>query len=217
MQDRTTRFRAVTGLSLLMIALLGVISASPGWAHHQGTTHAMVEEGIPIPDISHGQMAVIAANRPAILELAALQTPTDRVMRRLETFINLQFSACVWGLVPGSLRDEDSPFNECTHAYLAATQALLLHLREMPGDRAPVRALAAAIELEMLQNQASLVLCRYSGESFNTAEIVQPNWRDMAFHPGSLAGFLGLALAAVGCGWTAAWWRGVRAIGEHPE
>jgi hypothetical protein len=201
---------------VLAFALLGAVFASPVRAHRQDPPSALPEAGISIPDLSHGQLAVIAANRAAILDLAARQTPTDRVMRRLETFINLQFSACAWGLVPGSLSDEDSPFNECTHAYLAATQALLLHLREMPGDRGPVRRLAAAIELEMLEKQASLVLCRYSGESFSTAEIVRPNWGEVIFHPARLLGFLSLALTAAGGGSLAARWRRARAVGERP-
>ena len=152
--------------------------------------------------------------------LAARQTPTDRVMRRLETFINLQFSACLWGLVPGSLQDEDSPFNECAHAYLAATRALLLHLQGMPGDRAPARALMARVELDMLRSQAPFAMCRHSDEAFNTAEVIHPTWKDIPFHPASLLSFLGLAFAVIGCGWVAARWlsppRDTSAIGrEH--
>jgi hypothetical protein len=41
-------------------------------------------------------------------------------MTRIENYVNLQSFACLWGLVPGSLKDEGSPFNECAHAYLAA-------------------------------------------------------------------------------------------------
>ena len=195
------------GLSVrVLFTLLCVISALPAWAHHSRTPHATAEDGISIPDLMHGQMAVIAANRAAVLDLAARQTPTDRVMRRLETYINLQFSTCFWGLVPGSLEDEDSPFNECTHAYLAATRALLLHLQEMPGDRGPARALMATVELAMLNNRAPLVLCRYSGESFNTADVIRPDWRGVLFHPASLLSLLGLALAIAGGGGMAAWW-----------
>lgn len=180
--------------------------ASPGWAHRREAPHDAATDGIAVPDLLHGQMAAIAANRAAILDLAARQTPTDRVMRRLETFINLQFSACLWGLVPGSLQDEDSPFNECTHAFLAATRALLLHLQGMPGDRAPARALMARVELDMLRSQAPLAVCRYSDEAFNTAEVIGPAWTDVPFHSASLVSFLGLGLAVIGCGWMAARW-----------
>jgi hypothetical protein len=191
------------GLLSMACALLFAASI-PAWAHHQGSAQTAPTEGISIPSLSHGQMAVIADNRTAILDLAARQTPTDPIMRRLETFVNLQYFACLWGIVPGSLNDENSPFNECAHAYLAATRALLMHLQGMTGDRASVRALVAKIELEMLGNGASLVLCRYSDEPFNTAEVIAPRWSGIASHPPSLMTFSGLALAMLGGAWMAA-------------
>ena len=205
MRDKAA-LRRLVGFRLWIAFGLCFASASPGWAHHREKPHAAATDGIVIPDLLHGQMAAIAANRAAILDLAARQTPTDRVMRRLETFINLQFSACLWGLVPGSLQDEDSPFNECAHAYLAATRVLLLHLQEMPGDRAPARSLMATVELEMLRSQAPFAVCRYSDEAFNTAEVIRPTWKDILFHPASLMSFLGLALAVIGCVWMATRW-----------
>jgi hypothetical protein len=202
--------REGNGSRCLLVALLLIGCAllfaapAPAWAHHQGSAQAASTEGISIPSLSHGQMAVIADNRAAILDLAARQTPTDPVMRRLESFVNLQYFARMWGIVPGSLDDENSPFNECSHAYLAATRALLVHLQDMMGDRTAVRALVAKIELEMLGHGASLVLCRYSDEPFNTAEVIGPHWRDIPFHPPSLMMFAGLALAMLGGGWIAA-------------
>jgi hypothetical protein len=92
------------------------------------------------------------------------------------------------------VEDERSPFNECSHAYLAATRALLLRLQTMQGDRAPVQALIAKIEREMLDNSASLILCRYSDEPFNTAERITPRWRDIPFHLPSSMTFAGLML-----------------------
>ncbi|WP_158812951.1 hypothetical protein [Methylocapsa sp. S129] len=188
-------------LLLVARALLFVSPTAPAWAHHEGSAQAAPTDGISIPSLSHGQMAVIADNRAAILDLAAQQTPTDPVMRRLESFVNLQYFACMWGLAPGSLDDENSPFNECSHAYLAATRALLVHLQDMTGDRTAVRALVAKIELEMLSNGASLVLCRYSDEPFNIAEVISPHWRDIPSHPPSLMTFAGLAMAMLGCAW----------------
>ncbi len=181
----------------------------PASAHREATGGQAPAESISIPNLSHGQMAVIADNRAAILDLAARQIPTDPTMRRLEAFINLQFFDCMWGMIPGSVEDESSPFNECSHAYLAATRALLLHLQTMPGDRAPVRALIAKIEREMLDNSASLIMCRYSDEPFNTAERITPRWRDIPFHLPSLMTFAGLALLAVICAGI-----GVRGIGR---
>jgi hypothetical protein len=174
-------------------------SSIPAWAHREATGRSAPADSISIPNLSHGQMAVIADNRAAILDLAARQIPTDPTMRRLEAFINLQFFDCMWGMVPGSVEDESSPFNECSHAYLAATRALLMHLQTMPGDRAPVRALIAKIERQMLDNNASLVMCRYSDEPFNTAERIGPHWREIPFHLPSLTTFAGLALVAAGC------------------
>ena len=98
-------------------------------------------------------------------------------MRRLQD-LNLQQFACFWGVVPGSVSDEGSPFNECAHSYLAGARALLVHLKQMNGgDRPGVAALVNKIELEMLSENAALVLCRYSDEPFNTDEVIWPHWR----------------------------------------
>jgi hypothetical protein len=185
----------------IWIAIVVLLDALPipAWAHREATGRQAPADSIAIPNLSHGQMAVIANNRAAILDLAARQIPTDPTMRRLEAFINLQFFDCMWGIVPASVEDENSPFNECSHAYLAASRALLLHLRTMPGDRTAVRALIDKIEREMLANNASLILCRYSDEPFNTAERISPHWRDIPYHLPSLAMFTGLFLLAVGC------------------
>ena len=205
------RLSQTAGLCI-WIAIVVVLDALPipAWAHREATGRQAPAHSISIPNLSHGQMAVIANNRAAILDLAARQIPTDPTMRRLEAFINLQFFDCMWGVVPGSVEDENSPFNECSHAYLAATRALLLHLQTMPGDRTAVRALIAKIEREMLDNNASLILCRYSDEFFNTAERIAPHWRDIPYHLPSLAMFAGLILLAVSCACI-----GVRQIG-HP-
>ncbi|CAH2604007.1 conserved exported protein of unknown function [Rhodovastum atsumiense] len=159
--------------------LLCIAAAFPARAHRQGSSAPAPEDAISIPTVTHGEMLVLAAYRRAILALAQQQFPTDRVMRRLQGFINIQFSACLWGLAPGSLTDEDSPFNECAHAYLAATRALLLHLLDMPGDRTAVQAVVAEIEDAMQARQASLMLCRYSGEAFNTSDVIYPDWRGL--------------------------------------
>lgn len=198
-RDRRETWRLL-GLCLSFAAFV-LFAALPTqvWAHREATGRQAPEDLISIPNLSHGQIAVIAANRSTILDLGARQIPTDPTMRRLEGFINLQFFDCMWGMVPGSVEDENSPFNECSHAYLAATRALLMHLQTMPGDPMAVRTLIAKIEREMLDNNASLVMCRYSDEPFNTAERIQPHWRDIPLHLPSLMTFGGLALLAVGC------------------
>jgi hypothetical protein len=194
---RPIRFR----LSRLCLAVLGLIllAAFPASAHHLGVAHTGPAKGLSIPNLSHGQMVVIAARRSEILKLADAQTPTDPVMRRLQGYISLQTFACMWGMIPGGVDDESSPFNECSHAYLAGTRALLMHLLSLPGDQAAVRALADRIELEMLQNNASLVLCRYSDEPFDTAEIIGPHWDEILFHRPSCFLFGGAALFALVC------------------
>jgi hypothetical protein len=180
-----------------------VASASLARAHHRDAANTALA-GISIPSLMHNQMGVIANNMTAILDLANRQIRADPHLRRLQTFINLQFFACVWGIVPGSLDDENSPFNECSHAYLAATWALLIHLQAVSDDHAAVEALARKVEREMLDNGASLFVCRYSDEPFNTAEIIGPHWSEIPGHVPSAAVFLGLPLAIMGCGWMAA-------------
>ena len=198
LQILAPRFDSGRGLQTrvlrIAVALWFCALSGSAFAHREATSGPAPADSIVIPSLSHGQMAVIANHRAAILDLAARQYPTDPTMRRLEGFINLQFFACLWGLVPGSVEDEDSPFNGCSHAYLAATRALLLHLETMPGDRTAVRALIAEIERDMLANNASLNLCRYSDQPFNTAERIAPRWREIPFHPPSAATFAGVFL-----------------------
>ena len=163
-------------LGCLFAFLLTVGLPLPAEAHRV-RSEGPAAKGIPIPSLTHGQMAVIADNLSAIRDLADRQTPNDLVMRRLQDYVNLQRFACLWGVVPGSISDEGSPFNECAHAYLAGAQALLIHLRGMPdGNCKAVEALVAKIELEMLQNNTALALCRYSDEPFNTDAVIAPHW-----------------------------------------
>ena len=72
-----------------------------------------------------------------------------------------------------------SPFNECTHAYLAATKALLMHLRDVADDRAVAQDLAAKINIAMMRDRSSLQLCRNSFDPFNTAQVIYPDWSTM--------------------------------------
>jgi hypothetical protein len=175
--------------------VLFVAALLPAWAHHQRNYQSASPNGISIPSLSHGQMQVIAANLSAIRDLAERQDPTDLAMRRLRDFVSLQEFACFRGVVPGSLTDEASPFNECTHSYLAGARALLVHLQQMQaGDRAAVAALVNKIELEMLSANAALILCRYSDEPFNTDEVIWPRWSKIPLHLPSLATFAALFL-----------------------
>ncbi|MEW9306636.1 hypothetical protein [Labrys neptuniae] len=201
MTGRSTDGRVFGLAGRLVGALLLVLLANSAFAHRQASDGDGTGAGIPIPNLTHGQMAVIAANMPDILALADRQTGLDETARRLRAFVDWQYFFCFRGLVPGSLKDEESPFNECSHAYLAGTQALLLQLRQTRSDRAEIRALVDKVGLDMVRNNASLVLCRFSGEAFNTADVVSPRWSEVPGHPPSLATFGGLAFLIGGAVW----------------
>ncbi|WP_413991569.1 hypothetical protein ACMDCR_05590 [Labrys okinawensis] len=128
-------------------------------------------------------MRVIANNLDAILDVADQEFAPDPTTQKLQSFISLQYFFCFRSWMPGSITDENSPFNECSHAYLAGAQALLMHLKALPRRRPAVEALSSKIELEMLSNNTSLVLCRYSDEPFNSAEVLMPHWADIPSHP----------------------------------
>lgn len=186
-----SRIRAAVFSCLLALSLpAGVVQA------HRSAANAD-DSGIPIPALTHGQMAVVANYRGEILALAARQARTDETFRRLLTFGNIQYTYCLWGLVPGSLGDETSPFNECSHAYLSATQALLTYMRGMNDKGSPlgadVEALVSRIDADMVRNGASFVLCQFSSEDFNTASLIRPNWPAVPFHLPSASAFAALA------------------------
>lgn len=163
--------------------LLSMIPES-AQAHRQKAD--LNSSGLQIPALTHGQMAVIADYRSEILDLAANQNRTDEKFRRLLNFANLQYAVCLWGLMPGSIGDETSPFNECSHAYLSAMQAALTNLRQMSADKPAVEALISQIDADMVRNRASFVMCQFSGETFNTASLVIPDWWDIPSHLPSL-------------------------------
>ena len=174
----------------LVLAALSMLASLPGEAHRISTRDGPPPAGVSIPSLTHGQMAVIRDNLPAIRALASARLGFDLTTWRLEDYLNLQSFACLWGLVPGSITDEESPFNECAHAYLAAGRALLLQLSEEPNaDHKSIDALISKIEAEMLADGASLNLCRYSDEPFNTNEIIWPHWGMAPFHAPTLATF----------------------------
>src|SRR3984957_2766149 len=167
-----------------LVAALVMLASSPSQAHRISTRSGPPQAGVSIPSLTHGQMAVIRDNLPAIRELASARLGFDLTTWRLEDYLNLQSFACLWGIVPGSITDENSPFNECAHAYLAAGRALLLQLAHEPGaDHKSIDALISKIEVEMLADGTSLNLCRYSDEPFNTNEIIWPHWGMAPFHP----------------------------------
>jgi hypothetical protein len=200
---------------IALIAALFTLAAPPSEAHRISTRDGPSPAGVSIPSLTHGQMAVIRDNLPAIRALASARLGFDLTTWRLEDYLNLQSFACLWGIVPGSITDEESPFNECAHAYLAAGRALLLQLaREPQADHKSIDALIGKIEVEMLAQGAALNLCRYSDEPFNTGEIIWPHWGMALYHPPT-AMMAAAALAAIGVAVWGAWpRRSVRPLRE---
>ena len=173
-----------------LVAALCILAGSPSQAHRISSHSGPPPEGVSIPSLTHGQMTVIRDNLPAIKALASARLGFDLTTWRLEDYLYLQSFACLWGIVPRSITDEDSPFNECSHAYLAAGRALLLQLSKEPGaDHKSIDAPISKIEVEMLADGASMNLCRYSDEPFNTNEIIWPHWGMAPFHAPTVAAF----------------------------
>jgi hypothetical protein len=167
-------------VSFLSAMLLFLCCGQGAMAHSRSAegSHA----GIPVPQISHGEMAVIAGYRQRIIALASVAIDTDEPFRRILNYAQIQYSYCLWGKMPGSVTDEESPFNECAHAYLAATKAVLFSMRDMPRETAAASAIFSEIDAEMVRKGMALITCRFSGEAFNTADIVKPRWREIPMH-----------------------------------
>jgi hypothetical protein len=174
---------------------------TPVRAHHR-SPHEGAMIGVAIPAITHGEMFVVAKYRSEILDLASRQPRTDPTLRRLAGFVSLQHFACFWGLVPGSLADETSPFNECLHADLAGARELLVHMAAMPGEQSSAKALEGRIDTEIASDPAFSVLCANSGETFDSGVIIGPDWQLVPAHLATILTFLAAAaLAAAGlCG-----------------
>lgn len=193
-RNRTT---AVGGWRSCVIAAALLAACTSVRAHHQ-VPHQGTSVGVAIPAITHGEMPVVAKYRAEILDLAARQPRTDPTLRRLLGFVSLQRFACFWGVVPGSLSDETSPFNECSHAFVAGTRELLAHMVAMPGDQSSARALQARIETELASDPAFSVLCSNSREAFDSGIIIGPDWQLAPAHPPTVLTFLALVVLAAG-------------------
>lgn len=190
--------------SLLARAALVLALAATGFATDEAEAHRRFNpeeiKGIPIASLSHGQMAVIADYRSDIMKLAAQERQVDDTFVRLLNYGNIQYTYCLWGLVPGTLADEESPFNECAHAYLSAARELLSHMRETSANKPAVEDLVSRIDADMVRKESSFVLCQYSADTFDTASVVRPVWSDIPKHLPSLAAFSGLGLAFAAAG-----------------
>lgn len=157
-------------------------------------------------------MSVIAPYYGRIIAIAEDVSDTDETFRRLLNFAQIQRAYCLWGMMPGSVSDEESPFNECSHAYLAAAKAVLLQMRTMKGETAPVDDLVSEIDATLVRNNLSLILCKFSGESFNTADLVRPKLADIFLDTRSFLAILSALLAIV-----AGLWLTARALRTEPR
>lgn len=192
-----------TGARLWIVCTLGFgLMTSPACAHGRKMAPTLSLEGLAIPNITHGQMFAVANNKSAILDLVE-RLPNDQIVNRLAEYVGFQNFACLGSLFPGSLTDENSPFNECTHAYLAATLHLFLVIEEQHRGSVLVQNLAAKIQSDMMQNSSSIILCQYSDEPFNTADLIYPSWRDICSYPPTLAAVLILCAMTILGGFTA--------------
>jgi hypothetical protein len=68
--------------------------------------------------------------------------------------------------------------------------------------------------MEMLANGASLTLCRFSDEPFNTNEIVFPRWSEAPRHPPTVAFAAVVFVSIAGTAWSA-WPR--RSVRREPQ
>lgn len=191
---------AALRLALLIVLFLAT-AAADALAHRTERQRDM--SGIPITAITHGEMAIIDRHVGDILALAGNVRNADRSFLTLLRYGQLQYADCLWGLVPGGVSDEESPFNECSHAYLAAAKDVLFKMRDMPIVGPEANAIVSRISYEAALEGAVFIGCIYSGEGFNTADRVRPHWHDVPFHPPTLltlAGAFGLLpfLAFVG-------------------
>lgn len=192
---RVTAFRLRTGVMALAFAC-GLAAGAKAHVSGRGGGPAT---GVLIPEITHGQMPIIATSVSEILALADRQFDPGPEFRRVLNYAKIQRTYCLWGLVPGSISDEASPFNACSHAYLAASRDLLLRM-VADGRDGPAADLAMRINYQMMLSSTALDLCSYSATPYDTASTVRPVWSDVPRHGASLASLLSIAalLAAAG-------------------
>lgn len=188
----------------IVVALLALTWAAAPARAHSGAAQGGPDRGVSIANLTHGQMRVIADYRRAILALAARLPAPDADYLRVLNHARIQRAFCGAGIMPAAITDEASPFNACSHAYLAATRDVLMRLRAVPRPDARVLDLAARIQHDMLMQGSALELCQYSADHFNTANTLRPNWRDALRHWPSLAAMAAAALTLAAMAWIAA-------------
>ncbi|KAA0970354.1 hypothetical protein FPY71_07475 [Aureimonas fodinaquatilis] len=147
---------------------------------------ALNASGLEIPSSGHGELIALSRHYGDIIALADRHNTTDPKFRKLSNYARIQRYYCFWGMAPYSASDEESPFNECSHAYLSAAKQLLLYMRDMPAVAPDANALTSKIDAEMVQEGLAFIGCQYSGEVFFTSEFLTPHWELLPKHPPSL-------------------------------
>lgn len=169
--DVRVRARSV----VVAVGLLAFVWPSDAGAHSSSSKSH--EDGLPrgveIPSIAHSDMEVLSRYRPEIIALAERQVKTDDRMRRLLNFSKIQYTYCLWGIVPGALRDEENNFNTCSHAYLASAWALLQHMETMPMARGEAVELKRSVDAA-LSSVPVFSLCASSADIFYTDQVIVP-------------------------------------------
>jgi hypothetical protein len=193
-------------LTTLVVALLGLLLPMQTMAaSHGGDIYLPLSEriGVEIPEILHGQKAVFDAHRAEVLALAAEVAPDDATVRELSSYVADQYRAAWFGLMPGAMESDASPFHLPTHGYLAGTRALMLHLEKpeilalmAKTDQERVKALGKEISADLMAaGTMSMEVCAESATAFNTTQPVAPNW-DLAYQDTATKVVIMLLIAA---------------------
>jgi hypothetical protein len=170
-------------LAGMAVATTLCVMAPAADAHTRRPASDSPTSGISFSNLPHGQLKIVARYRPAILDLANRQISPDLQTRTLQNYVNLQYAYCLWGLVPGSITNESSAFNACSHAYLAGSKALLDHLQKAADNRSEAGDLLSKINTAMIADATALAMCSNGIAPLNTAEIIMPEWADVSFNP----------------------------------
>jgi hypothetical protein len=191
-------------LRIVVLAVALALPTATTALAHAGQPPAGPDGGIPIGGITHGQMQGLARFSAEVVALAARQHVRDEAFQRVLNHARLQKAWCAWGLMPRAVSDESSPFNVCSHAYLAATRDVLMRMSALPARSPAVDDLVRRVEQAMIGNGAGLELCQFSALGFSTGALLAPDWAAALRHPASFFSLAGLALALAALGGAAA-------------
>lgn len=194
--------RLLPGLGRLaraMALLVPIAMPAAALAHSGGASGGT---GLPIAAISHGEMMLVDERLPEIVALAKAQMASDGPVRRLLNYYNVQRAYCLWGLAPGGVSREDSPFNLCAHAYLAAAKEMLLAMSREPASRAAALGIIARLEDRRQALPDAWAICSSSNEGFDTSSVIRPVFAEVAADPAIRAAGAGGACAFAGMAFT---------------